>query len=125
MNDAEQPINPPEATVPNEPPLDRDELSLERIDAEVMQVGHAFPLDARIKGLLTDWFIDKDMKRDLAKRVLWTKVGKEGVFQTKPARNKETQKSWIMQIDDRSDTDQILNCLTTEDAREIYAGIAS
>lgn len=39
MNMPERPINPPEATVPNEPELDRDPLSLELIDTDVLQVG--------------------------------------------------------------------------------------
>ena len=74
--------------------------------------------------LVNEWLIDKDLKRAMAKKVLFTKVGTAGVYETKHARNREVLKAWIIQINDKSDTDQILNCLTFDDARELYAGAA-
>jgi len=73
--------------------------------------------------LVNEWLIDRDLKRALSKKVLFTKVGKDGVFQSKTAKNKATLDHWITQIDARDDTSQILNCLTLDDAREIYAAI--
>ena len=53
-HDPEQPIDPPESIDTPERDFERDALSLAFIDAQVQQVNHDFPLDIRIKGLLTE-----------------------------------------------------------------------
>ena len=53
-NDPERDIDPPESTDIPERDFERDALSLAFIDAQVQQVKHDFPLDIRIKGLLTE-----------------------------------------------------------------------
>ena len=73
--------------------------------------------------LVNEWLIDRDLKRALSKKVLFTKVGKEGVFQSKTA-SKSQIAHWLPQIAERDTTDKVLNLLPIEEAREIYAAIA-
>ena len=53
-HDPERDIDPPESTNIPERDFERDALSLAFIDAQVRQVKHDFPIDIRIKGLLTE-----------------------------------------------------------------------
>jgi len=75
--------------------------------------------------LVNEWLTAKDLKRALSKKVLFQKIGKEGLFQTKPARNKETLQNWIKQIGERSDTQVVLNRIPFDSALNIYVENAS
>jgi hypothetical protein len=70
--------------------------------------------------LVNDFLLDRDIKRDLSKRVLWQEEGTTGVLQTQCARNKETLNKWIEQVADREEVTEVLNLLPIEKVREIY-----
>lgn len=70
--------------------------------------------------LVNDWLVAKEFKKVAAKRVLFTKKGEEGIYQTKPARNAKVRDQWALQIAQREDTDLVLNHMKTADAVELF-----
>jgi hypothetical protein len=70
-----------------------------------------------INGLVADWLIERDTKRAMNTRILYTVRGEKGVFQTKPltAGRKE---AWLKQPDlaTKLKADKILNLLPLADA---------
>lgn len=77
-----------------------------------------------IDDLVTEWLIARDMKRALSKRILFTKNGKDGIFQSKslpkqvkaefmkPAKIAELKSKW--------GADKVLNLLPEAEALEIW-----
>lgn len=69
--------------------------------------------------LMDDWLAAKELKRLLAKRVLWTKPGEPGIYQTQCAKNKATLQHWVDEI--AGDVvDIVLNNEPFEDALAIF-----
>lgn len=70
--------------------------------------------------LVSDFLITKDVKRIMAKKVLFTKAGEKGLYATKGARNAAEREHWVSQISQREDTGVVLNSLPIDDAVKIY-----
>lgn len=75
-----------------------------------------------VSGLVTDWLVAKDMKRSLAKRILYTKVGQKGIYQSKPmtAEVKARMLSQSAKMAEVWMTDKVLNLLPEAEALAVY-----
>lgn len=89
---------------------------LERIAA----VGECTALEFWCCYRVNDWLEKKDLKRLLAKRVIYTKIGMEGLYQTNAAKNARQRDAWVDQAKDWEGTEKVLNLLPFDDAMEIY-----
>lgn len=86
--------------------------------------GTMWEMDQDLEGicndLLTAHLIQKDFKRLVSKRVIYTKKGTAGIWQTGCAKNAATKQHWLGQIAALEDTDVVLNSLPMVDALDIF-----
>jgi hypothetical protein len=77
-------------------------------------------LDWICTDLMNDWLTAKELKKLLSKRVLWTKPGKPGIYQTQAARNAANRDLWVIEVAADSDTEQVLNTMPFADALALF-----
>jgi hypothetical protein len=74
-----------------------------------------------VNDLLTDWLIARDVRRALTKRILFTKAGRKGLFQTKAMPAAEVVKAITNpQVLNRLQADKVLNLLPFVEAVALF-----
>jgi len=68
---------------------------------------------------LTEWLVSKDLKKLLAKRVVWVADGK--LLQTQAAKSTAIKDRWMNEIINEKTTDEVLNMLPFDKAISVYA----
>ena len=71
---------------------------------------------------VNDFLQQKDLKKLLSKRVVYTIKGEEGIWQTQAAPRAAVRDKWIEEVLERPDTDQVLNKLSLGEAIALYKG---
>lgn len=69
---------------------------------------------------MNDWLARRELKKLMAKRVLYTRKNEPGIYQTKTAKNATVKANWIYQIRERSSTEKILNKMDFDDALALF-----
>lgn len=71
--------------------------------------------------LMNKWLWEKDLKRAMAKRVLFTRTDGDGIYQTAAARNAKERDHWAGQLREKiKNVDQVLNCMPIGEAVKLY-----
>lgn len=69
---------------------------------------------------VNSWLAEKELKRLLSKRVLWTRKGQPGIYQTQTAKSQEIKERWIQQTAADPDVETVLNSLPMETALQLF-----
>ena len=74
-----------------------------------------------IDELLSEFFLEREVKRIMARRVLFTVAGKPGLFQTKPARAEQVRR-WLADpaLATTLKADKVLNLLPLREAVALF-----
>jgi len=78
-------------------------------------------LDGICCHLVNDWLAARDLKRLMARRVVYTLKGKPGVYQTQAVKA-ATRDKWIKDIGDDYKTERVLNTTPFTAALAIFKG---
>lgn len=89
---------------------------------------HQYAQDAEslIDDLLQAYLVERDLKKALQKRVLYTVAGKEGIYQSKAAPNAATLQKWLDNPATMASipADRVLNRLPFDEALALYKAAA-
>jgi hypothetical protein len=70
--------------------------------------------------LINDWYVERDLKALLRKRVLFLRPDAEGIYQTKALRNKAAVEAAAIRYADDERVSKILNLMPFDGALAIY-----